>query len=679
MAANLTRILPFCKHSLVSIAVLAVLLSSTVVIAKESPVNRRQTSSAKKLTISALKDIESGKWDEARKKIAQSKDPLAAKIYYWILLTNTEKKEWTNNLFIKLSRFVRENPEWPSVKKMKLRAEGVMPEDLSNAEVLAWYNDFPPITTYGMGRYMDALIIEGEKDKAREFVADWWASTLVSRDQQRDIFKKYGRYLTLDAHKKRFNALLHHQEYDSARGVASVLGQGYPALAKARIALARGKTIGLSKLIDKVPVYLKDDPGLLYERLKWRRKRDLDRGALEILAKAPDSDLILNRKDWWAERHIMIRRVLEKGQYGKAYKLADAHIQKDGFAYAQAQWVAGWLALRFMNKPTQGYERFIALYQKVKTPVSKARAAYWAGRAASALKQEKLAQSWYKKAAEFKTVYYGQLAGAAISMKGGLPRSKLSKLSRSELRNYKKNELFQAYELFNKTGTNDRAESFLYAFLANNETAKSYKFAAEIVAKQGDYYGSVRIAKKATKKGLFLTRQSYPTITKKMTNIHSAEWALIHALIRQESMFDYKASSGAGALGLMQLMPRTAREVSKKVNVSYNKEWLTSRPEYNILLGSSYIAQLVERYDGSYPMAIAAYNAGPSRVNSWVKLYGDPRTGQINYIDWVELIPIYETRNYVQRVMENTYIYRLRLKNIQRQPENQLHVAIHRK
>lgn len=683
--ANLSRTKPFGKNARDFIAVLLLfigfgaLFTPFACLAKANPVNRLQSAHAKALTTQALQDIENGDWEAARDKIAQSKDPLATKLYHWLLLVNTKKADWTNQMFIRLSHFIRRNPEWPEISKMKVHAEGVMPESLSNAEVLAWYNDFPPKTPYGMGRYMDSLIIEGKRDQARLFLVDWWASTLTSRKQQKKIFKKYGRFLTLDAHKKRFDILLYKGHYDSARAIAAVLGQGYPALANARIALMEKKNSGLGTLIDKVPSYLQDDPGLLYERLHWRRKKGLDDGALEILANAPDDSNISNPKKWWVERHIMIRHLLGKRQYKKAYALAREHVQKTGFSYAQAEWLTGWLALRFMHKPTEAYERFTALYQRVKTPVSRARAAYWAGRAAHGMKQKDLSQRWYKKAAEFQTVFYGQLAGAALSRGNQLPKSDLPQISRSERRQYQKNELVQVSGLFKAAGMEKRATDFLYAFLNDDETPKSYRFAAELVASRGNSYGAIRIAKKATRKGLFLTKQSYPTITKQLKDVHTAEWALVHALIRQESMFDYEAKSPAGARGLMQLMPATAREVSGKLNLTYRKGWLTSKPKYNILLGSSYIGELVKRYDGNYPLAVAAYNAGPGRVNSWLKIYGDPRTNKIDSVDWIELIPIYETRNYVQRVMENVYIYRLRLNNIQKQPEEELHVAIHTK
>jgi len=644
-------------------------------IARENPANRIQSDKAKSLTIEVIQDVQKGKWDAAQNKVAQSKDPLATKIYHWLLLLNTKKKDWTNEMFIRLSHFIRQNPEWPEISKMKKRAEGVMPVNLSNAEVLAWYNDFPPKTVYGTERYIDALLIEGKREKAQKMIANWWAKTLVSKSEQNKIFQNYGGYLTLDAHKSRFDALLRHNHYESAIAIANVLGQGYPALAQARIALAKGQNDGVSALINKVPSYLEDDPGLLYERLHWRRTRKLNDRAIEILLNAPDN--IQNHKKWWTERHIIIRRVMEQGDYKLAYKLAAGHKQKEGFSYAQAQWLAGWLALRFMNKPTQGYERFSALYDKVSTPVSKARAAYWAGRAANGLRQHELARTWYKKAAEFKTVYYGQLASAALSLKDKLPEKKSPQISRSERQNFDKNELVQAYFIFDAADKKREARRFLEAFLAQNATPKGYRYMAERLAKKGDFYGAVRVAKKASSKGLFLTKQSYPTITKHLTHINTAEWALIHALIRQESMFDYTAKSHAGARGLMQLMPATAKEVSKRAGQPYNKAWLTERPDYNMMLGAKYISEMLKRYN-NYPLAIAAYNAGPGRVDKWLEIYGDPRE-DVNMLDWIEMIPIYETRNYVQRVMENTYVYRLMLEGIQLQPKSELYVAFHTK
>lgn len=635
---------------------------------------RPQTRQARQLTVKALRLIDKNKWKEAKDLIAKSKDPLAAKIYHWLLLTNTDKKDWNNRLFMSLSQFIRHNEQWPKVEKMKKSAEEVMPGTLSSNEVIAWYKSFPPQSFKGMRRYIDALIINGREENAKEVLAQWWAKSRISRAQQKQIVRDYKKYLTMEAHKKRCDTLLYKGDYGNALAIANLVGNGWPELARARMALAKNKNSGLGKLIDKIPSSLKNDPGLMYERLRWRRKRNLDKGALEILDKTPPAHTIQNKEKWWKERHIIIRRLLEDGKFQQAYELAAGHIQDKGFSHVQAEWVTGWLALRLINSPTEAYERFSILYGRVETPVSKARIAYWAGRAADDMGYKIMAQEWYKKAAQFKATFYGQMAASALSQENQLPQKRLPHLTSTQRKAYKLSELVQVSDIFLESGWPKTSEKFLKAFLKKDKTPKAYRFAAEHAAKKGSSYIAVKISKEAMKKGLFLTKQSYPTITRQIKNIHYVEWALIHALIRQESMFDINACSSAGARGLMQIMPATAQHIAKGLKIPYRKSWLTDKPKYNIKLGAYYIAQLVERYNGSYPLAIAAYNAGPSRVNEWLSMFGDPRKGEVDMIDWIELIPIYETRNYIQRVMEGVYIYRLRLKGIQKHPGKLLHV-----
>lgn len=653
-------------------------IMSYVADAKDSPVNRLQSTDAKRLTREALTLIKKDDWDSARQKTAESRDPLASKIYHWLWLRDQHPQEWTEQDFIRLSHFIRENPNWPSIKKMQVKAEGAMPQNLSNAEVLAWYDDFRPKTPFGMRRYIDTLMIEGRAEKGRSVLADWWAQGFASAAQQNEILREYGRYLTRDVHKKRLDHLLKKKQFTDARALAKIIGEDYKALTEARIALAQNKVGGLQNLVDSVPQDLQNDSGLLYERLHWRRKKKMNEGAIEILQNLAQhykkDDYIYNRKGWWKERHIMIRRLIENGDYDTAYALASEHIQKDDFPFLQAQWVSGWLALRFVSKPTEAYERFSAFYAHAKTPISRSRAAYWAARSASDLGQKDIVQNWYKKASVYPTTYYGQLAGRALSRKSKGLKNKLPSLSKRDRARFTRSEMMQAAMLFKSVGDTHLSTQFLNMFLERENDPKAYRYLAESLAERGDVYGAIKVAKRALKKDLFLNKQSYPTVTRQLDGIHGTEWALIHALIRQESMFDPMAKSPAGALGLMQIMPSTAEYVSGKMNIAYQKKWLRERPKYNIVLGAYYISELIKRYDGSYPLAIAAYNAGPGRVNSWLKTYGDPRMGEISYIDWIELIPIYETRNYVQRVMEGAYVYRMRLNNIQEKPDHGLYI-----
>ncbi|MDH5723727.1 MAG: lytic transglycosylase domain-containing protein [Alphaproteobacteria bacterium] len=673
MGVNVSLCVPLRKKALCGFLIFVFF---TVLIDSASAVQARETVDHAD-GVEAVNLIEANKWDKATEHVNQSKDPLVSKLYYWMMFTNVNAKDVDPALFMQLVGFIRNNPDWPRMKKITSVAETIMPKDLPPKEAEAWFKEFPPQTSDGMGRYMDALIALKKDDIARKVLADWWASTLVSRDQQRQIFSRYGQYLTLEAHKKRLDALLYAGHNENALAIASVLGQGYLALAKARIALAGGRKNGLKDLIDNVPSYLQEDPGLLYERLRWRSKNNLNDGALEILEKEIEVERVPNAKNWWNQRHIIVRELIADKKYAQAYNVITKHMQKEGFAYAQAEWLAGWLSLRFLNQPDQAYKHFTTMYEKVSTPISKGRAAYWAGRAALAQKQDEMAKVWMKRASEFSTSFYGQMAIGYLSLKNELPTGKAYKLSNSDRKNFQNHELVQVASILRQAGLKDISLEFYKAFIRQKSSPKAYRYVVETLIKVEDVPNAVLIAKKASHAGFLMTHQAYPLITDWVKEDNNIELAFIHAIIRQESVFDTKAVSNAGARGLMQLMPVTAKQIAKKEGVKYNKSWLGSRPEYNIRLGTSYLEDLLNRYDGNYALAIAAYNAGPSRVSEWLRVYGDPRKGEIDFIDWIELIPIYETRNYVQRVMENIYVYRLRLKGIQSHPTSRLHVAFH--
>ncbi len=612
-------------------------------------------------TVLALKALDKGQITKARAIVARIKDPLASKLYQWMRFTDKKALRGANSSdFGQMSQFIRKNPDWPGIKTMRKQIELQMPDNSSPMRVIAWFDDYKPSSAHGTDLYLQALKTSGQKQKMRLFLQDWWAATPLSRNDQVFLFKKYKASLTAAAHKKRFDTLLFAGQYENARAVANVLGHGYPALAEARIALAENKG-GVNQYINKIPKRLLSDYGLQYQRLKWRRKNDMNMAAIQILQAPMEFSRISNPKDWWLERHIIIRRLLEKKQYESAYLLASNHMQKKGLPFAQAEWMAGWLSLQFLNNPHRAFKHFENLYNGVKSPISKARAAYWGGRAASAVGRSDVSAPWYNAAAQFQISFYGQLAAKELSIGGKLPHKPPPTLSIQDKKKLDGNEFVRVIRLFRKAKMNSEVKRFLYAYTKTLKTPKQYRFAAEFAAEMGYYHNAIRIAKNATKEGMFLTAQSYPLVTGRLKKV-KLEWSLIHGLIRQESAFNFGATSRTGASGLMQLMPATAREVAQRNGISHRQDWLASRPDHNIQLGSLYLGQMLRRFDGYYPMAIAAYNAGPNRVDKWIKIYGDPRKSEIDMIDWIEMIPIYETRNYVQRVMEATYVYRLRLR-----------------
>ncbi|MCB9988764.1 MAG: transglycosylase SLT domain-containing protein [Rhodospirillales bacterium] len=622
------------------------------------------------LTHQALLAVKKGNWNSAERQFARTRNPLAAKMYYWLKYT----KGQGDISFIRLTHFIRANPDWPSQATMQRRAESIMPDDLRDDEVIAWFSDYAPRTPEGMERYLASLSRTGNREELGKTLRAWWRTALLSPAQQQQILSQYGSLLDDSAHRARFDKLMFAKHYTNARSLAMLLGNGYPELADARIALAEDKA-GLDHVIARVPSYLKDDPGLDFERLSWRRRHNYDYRAMEILHKSPPADKIANPEDWWKERHIIARRLIEQKKYKSAYLLVSQHKQTDGLAFAQAEFLAGFLALSFLEEPAKAYEHFEALYHKTATPISRSRGAYWAGRAMEALQSPDMARSWYEKAAEYPTAYYGQMAMAKLGADYTSPAHAPPVATVEGQMAFKNREMVQVARLFHNAGLWKESTEFLYALSRQINEPEDYLYVADLARDLEHYHNAIHIAKTGLNKNIFLMDHAYPTMVSRMRNIE-AEWALVHALIRQESAFDYQAESPAGARGLMQVMPATAAGVAKKHGIRHATEWLTTNPEHNIRIGSYYIQEMLDRYDGSYPLAVAAYNAGPGRVDKWLKTIGDPRKGEIDVVTWVELIPIYETRNYVQRVLENTYVYRLKLKDVQKSANSPIHVAM---
>jgi len=616
----------------------------------------------------ALESIRAGKWSQADYARDKLKDPLAIKIYDWFYYT----KKGGHISFDKISTFIKKNPDWPSQGLLKTNAEKAMPASLSNASIIAWFDSHSPQTVAGMDRYLRALMATGAQQKAATTVNEWWRKASLSTQEQSDFLKRYRSVLTKQSEVARFGTLLMRKQYTNARQIARILGNGYPELAEARIALAEGSP-GVNAFLAKVPARLQDDPGLLYERLRWRRRNNMDFGAIEILHKMPPVAIIPNPEEWWKERHIMVRRLIEQKQFKSAYLLTKNHQLKSGAGFAEGEFLAGWLALRRLKKPWEAFEHFERLYHGTETPMSRSRGAYWAGKASDALGHKDIAREWYMSAAKYQTVFYGQMALQELPVAERPRQQTQPERTFTGQQAFEKRELVQAVRLIHAARLREATRSFLNAIGDSLKTPEEYRLAADLADDLNQRFHAIQIAKKAANKGVILLDQSFPTLLNFMKPVET-EWAFVHGVIRQESAFDEDARSPVGASGLMQLMPATAREVAKKNNISLQGNDLTANPAKNVRLGSLYLSQMIRRYDGSYVLAAAAYNAGPGRVDGWLRENGDPRKGEIDLIDWIEIIPVAETRNYVQRVLEAVYIYRQRLKGVQKTVNAPIHV-----
>ena len=419
---------------------------------------------------------------------------------------------------------------------------------------------------------------------------------------------------------------------------------------------------GVDNAISKVPVYLKKDPGLEFDRLRWRNRRGRLEGSLEILYRnSIKTEQQMVRPDkWWEQRESVVRSLIYKKRYKTAYKISSEHALSAGPSFAEAEWLSGWIALTFLNSPEYAINHFQNLYNNVGYPISLARGAYWLGASYEKLNEKQLSNDFYSQAAEFPMTYYGQLAFNKINPDGNFELKDESFFDKDYEKEFKKNKLIRHIILLKELNATQLGKDIFKHLAGLNIEKGSEVLAAELATEISRYDFAIQISKLASYEKRFHNQYNYPVIStptmvggRKIPNP-----ALILAVIRQESEFDSKANSYAGARGMMQLMTYTAKVVAKQAKLPYSKSRLTSDPEYNINLGSHYLAGLILEYDGAYPFAIAGYNAGPKRVRYWKKIIKDPQKDQVDYVDWIELIKFKETRNYVQRVLENYNVYR---------------------
>ncbi len=610
--------------------------------------------------VAAVRAAENGQWSQAR---ANADSQAARDLVSWMYLTSDK----TRASFSEIAAFVTMHPDWPSADKLFRVAETRLPDDLSDGQVINWFARNKPVSAQGVKRYMRAMLSQRQTQLAVSTLRAWWVDANITPDEQSNIISNYGQYLSTADHVRRLQRILTDKQYSNARALAPMIGSGYMQLVEARVALQEGAK-GVEQRLGAVPNGLLQDTGLLLSRVQYRRVNNLDGEAIALLNQAPPAGRTTNPAAWWKERNVLGRRLIEAGRYKEAYQLVSAHgLPNEGADFANAEFTAGWLALRFLNQPYPAFEHFEKLFNNTQTPISRSRGAYWAGRASEAMGSRDIALQWYQVAARYQTTFYGQQAAARINLPLNLIKGDRPAISRDQQAAFDNRDMVQAAQLLHRAGASSERTQFLRAMLKTASTPQDYSLLSDFAVSMGQLDMAIKIAKEAEKSGLYLIDYAFPTIMHTMGN-DGADKALVHALIRQESQFDPNAVSSAGALGLMQIMPATGKHTAKNAGLRHDTAWLTNKPEHNVQIGSLYIQELIRRYDGSLPMAIAAYNAGPGRVDQWMREFGDPRSGRIDMIDWMESIPIYETRNYVQRVMEGYAVYRAKLSRFNGQP-----------
>ncbi len=596
------------------------------------------------------------KWSEAQVRAAGAHERLPAKVLRWMDLARPR----SGNSFVDIASFVRANPTWPNQTGLLRQAEETMPADLSASQVAGWFEAHAPISALGVGRFAEALIQRGESAKVTALVRKFWLETNFANTEDETAFRRrFAPLLQVKDDQARLERVLWEHRTPAAQRLLSLVDEPHRAVAAARIALADDSS-GLEEALRRVPAGLQNEPGLAYERLRWRRRKDNDFGALDVLNNPPPE---LGRPAlWWAERNVLARRLLEKHDAQGAYALASNHGLTEGQPLAEAEFLSGWLALRHLHQPAKALEHFQAMLQAVSSPMSRARGAYWCARAADAAGDREQAQEWYVKAAAFPTMFYGQLAAQALGSERALALPPEPAVSQDESARFDRRELVRVARLLHEIDARDNADRvglFLRRMIRDASTPSDWVLLGRLATELHQPEEAIFAAKQAFPNGVVLIGSGYPSMALRHTA--GVEPGLVLSLIRQESTFNTNTISSAGARGLMQLMPATARLVAQKLKLQHTDARLITDTDYNIQLGTSYIRELIDGYGGSYMLAIAAYNAGSGRVASWLSKYGDPRGHGVDPLDWMEAIPIAETRNYVQRVLEALQVYRTRL------------------
>jgi soluble lytic murein transglycosylase len=600
----------------------------------------------------AFAAVKKGRWRRAENFASRAQDPLPAKIVTWLHYT----EPGTRAPFEELAAFIEANPHWPRQRALRRAAEAALGDKTPDARALEWLAEHPPVSGEGRVRLAEALMRTGWPDVGAAWLRHAWIMDDFPARREGAIRRRHKKLFTREDHEARLDRLLWDGRRRAARRMLRRVSKGHRALAEARLRLMQ-RAGGVDGAIARVPAELQSHPGLVYERLRWRRRKGFDDKARELLFDPPDD--VVRPKAWWIERGIQVRKALHAGHVTDAYRLARDHAPLSGQSFAEAEWLAGWVALRFLGDAKDAFAHFQRLYRAVRFPVSRARGAYWAGRAAERLGERDAARTWYETGARHPTVFYGQLAAQRLEDPALLELEAAPEPAAAEAAAFAERELARAVRLLAELGEEQRLRPFVMALNASARTPVEHTLVARLAARVGRPDLGVRSAKRSVRKGIMVPEQGYPVVG--LGQGARAEQALLLAISRQESEFNPKAVSGSGARGLMQLMPATARLMAKRLKMRYAKSRLVDDPVYNATLGSAYLGDLIQRYRGSYVLAIAAYNAGPSRVKRWLRDNGDPRLGQVDVIDWIELIPFSETRNYVQRVLEALQVYRLRL------------------
>ncbi|MBB5045888.1 soluble lytic murein transglycosylase [Rhodopseudomonas rhenobacensis] len=624
-----------------------------------APAAMAATSSTPQGDIAAVENvielIRNRKPGDATELAAGISDQVARKLAEWLILRSDD-----NGATVERYRaFLDANPSWPSQTFLRRRAEAALWDDRrDDSTVLGYFQNETPLSAKGRLSLARALLARGDRREAERLVREAWRGDSMTADTEAAVLDQFGPLLSGGDHKARMDYLLYGSDSDAALRAAKRLGAAHLALAKARLGVNR-KASNSKALLDAVPDELHSDPGYLFAKIQYLRREERFAEAAQLMLAAPrDPGRLYNLNEWWVERRLLTRKMLDVGEHRTAYLIArDAALPSRDIYKTEQEFTAGWIALRFLKDPATASQHFARIGVGSVNPTALARAGYWQGRAAEAAGRSQEARAAYAAAAEQSTSYYGQLARAKL----GLPQIELNGAPASRTRGVERLEIVRAVALLYALDERDIAIP-IFGDIGENGDPDALVGLAELASRSGDARGMLLLGKAALNRGLPFEHYAYPVngIPPFKSIGPEVDRAVVYAIARQESAFNPAVVSPANAYGLMQVTPDAARYVCKKYGASFDLARLKNDSVYNAALGAAELGGLLDDYRGSYIMTFAGYNAGRGSVRKWIERYGDPRDPQVDAVDWVEQIPFAETRNYVQRIMENLQVYRAR-------------------
>lgn len=665
------------KSLLLAAAMAGALLPSPSCLAAQasSPATAARPQQAQSPTPSPALRPEQIAWYSARLDAATRNAPLAtatpANLYNALAESIVSWEQLRQNLnkasYWELAQFLKANPGWPQEAAFRSSAERAMTADIPFSERLDFFRRFPAVSAVGKLRHAEALAASGDRHRANALAREAWLSGGLDGDQELDLLRQFGEALKHDDHIERTNVQLWNGQITAARRMVALLAPDRKAWATARIAL-QSRDPRAPAYVAAVPDKLKTEAGLAYDRARFLRLQQQlpDQAAQVLLSANASPKTIVSLSKWSKELLFLSDWAREQGQTKLAYDLLEKHRMaesaekmakaslSDRVAYTDVEWRAGWLALRRLNKPEEALRHFTNVHTVAQTGITQSRAAYWAGRAAEAMNKPELMRKWYETAAAESDYFYGILAEEKLGRPHRVLDMTPPPYTAEDMTAFQSNPLVTVAQMLNQLNQPNIQSIFLRQAASTARTPGQTRLVLDLARQMGRIDVGVALAKSARNTGSAMHYAAYPVI---YVPVEVAELSvMIHAVTRQESLFNRNAVSPAGARGLMQLMPGTAQETARRLGLPYAREKLHEE-SYNLQLGASYLQRMISYFNGSHVLAVAAYNAGPGNVNKWLARFGDPRQPGVDVIDWIEQIPFSETRNYVQRVLENAVIY----------------------